>query len=212
MAETWKGYELDEVVSALQKSIRRGDEEGAMWWAMELIPRFETYLWTRLLVIVHEDIGIANPELLTQLSILKEQFLLFREQGRDGSARLVLANTILLMCRSPKSRIADEFQRVMAQRYVDGPNLDIPDYALDKHTKSGKRRGRGMDHFLTEGAKLNPADATDNPYHDQACELWLAGKTDAPIWTWKKNGKKSRKQPAEGQLGMFNESQLNGEE
>lgn len=36
----------------------------------------------------------------------------------------------------------------------DGP-LDIPDYAIDKHTARGKKMGRGVEHFYTVGAQVN---------------------------------------------------------
>ena len=38
---TQNGYPLDEIISALQKDIRRGNEEQALYWVLELLPRFE---------------------------------------------------------------------------------------------------------------------------------------------------------------------------
>jgi len=32
----------------------------------------------------------------------------------------------------------------------------IPDYALDMHTADGKKLGRGLRHFLEEGAQVAP--------------------------------------------------------
>lgn len=37
---TKNNYLLDEAVSALQKEIRRGNEENALFWALELFPRY----------------------------------------------------------------------------------------------------------------------------------------------------------------------------
>lgn len=167
------GYPLDEVISALQKDIRRGNEEQAMFWSLEMIPRFEAYLWQRLCVIVNEDIGTANPTLLLLVPRQRELFMEFREAGKDGSARLVLANTILLMCRSPKSREADHFQCVVNQGRLQGRPMpsSVPDYALDKHTRRGKNMRRGVDHWLDEGCVLNPPAAPDQ-YAKRARELW----------------------------------------
>jgi len=52
---TVNGYAMDEVVSALQKEIRRGNEENATFWACELLDSGagET-LWRRLKVIAAE--------------------------------------------------------------------------------------------------------------------------------------------------------------
>jgi len=192
---------LDEVISALQKDIRRGNEEQAMFWAMELLPRFEMYLWRRLLVICNEDIGIANPDILTQLPHLRAQFFEFRELGKDGTCRLILANAILLMCRSPKARTADHFQRVVTQAWMsERQTRAIPDYALDKHTRQGKALGRGFDHWVDVGCILgNPGDV-DDPYAERAQALWRAGKDAAPKW-----GKRSARSGDEvTQLGLFN--------
>lgn len=53
---TQQGYALGEVVSALQKEIRRGKERSAMYWAMELIPRFEQYMWRRLASLMYSGL------------------------------------------------------------------------------------------------------------------------------------------------------------
>ena len=37
----------------------------------------------------------------------------------------------------------------------------IPDWALDQHTTEGRRMGRGLDHFRSEGAKLVPPPTSD---------------------------------------------------
>ena len=201
-AFTQNGYPLDEIISALQKDIRRGDEEQALYWALELLPRYELYLWRRLLVICNEDVGIANPEILVQVQVLRSQYFEFREEGKDGTCRLILANAILLMCRSPKVRIADHFQRVVTQAWMEakasGAKRPIPDYALDKHTVRGKRMGRGFAQWVDEGCKLaNPGEVAD-PYADQAQALWREGKSDAPVW-----GKRAKRGVEPEQLQLF---------
>lgn len=190
---TQNGYSLGDVISALQKDIRRGNEEQAMYWALELIPTFEKYLWRRLIVIVNEDIGIANTQLLMLVPIQEGQFMQFREEGKDGSARLCLANTILAMCRSEKSRVADQFQCAVLQDKLHGPRLAIPDYAYDKHTLQGKRMGRGVDHWLIEGCQLDRPAGLLNPYIERAHRWW--GSPNFIKVSWGKRGKKG--QPAQ---------------
>jgi hypothetical protein len=60
------GYPFDEVASALRKSIRRGLEEDAMFWAVEMETRFPDYLWKRLQVIskLLEVVRGGNGELM----------------------------------------------------------------------------------------------------------------------------------------------------
>lgn len=176
------GYVLWEVISALQKEIRRGNEKEAMFWALELLPRYEAYLWRRLVVIANEDIGIANPEALMLVPSQRAVFFEFRNAGKDSSCRLVLANTIILLCRSPKSRIADHFQCVVNQGRAHGERLEIPDYALDKHTSAGKRLGRKADHWLDVGCVLIPEPEVDDPYEEQACAYWTGDFIEVPAW------------------------------
>jgi replication-associated recombination protein RarA len=188
---TQNGYPLDEIISALQKDIRRGNEEQALYWCLEMVPRYEAYLWRRLIVICNEDIGIANPDLLTQIPALREQFFEFRDEGKDGTCRLILANTMLLMCRSPKARIADHMQRVVTQQWMEegfAGRRGIPDYALDKHTRQGKQMGRGFDDWLDVGCRLAKQAEVDDPYRTLAETLWREGRNDAPAWGKRKKG------------------------
>ena len=61
---TPSGHPGDEVISALQKFIRRGETELAVRAAYELYLTGEeltAYLWRRLLVISAEDVGLGEP-------------------------------------------------------------------------------------------------------------------------------------------------------
>lgn len=179
---TQNSYELSDVISALQKDIRRGNEENAMYWAYELIPQFEFYLWRRLVVIANEDIGIAEPTIFMTIAVLRDQFFEFRKDGRNGTARLILANAILTMCRAKKSRISDHFQRYMMEEWQNGRRREIPDYALDKHTKRGRTMKRGVQHWLDEGCLLIPEGDVPDPYAETAQEHWLNGRDKAAEW------------------------------
>lgn len=199
---TQNSYDLSEVISALQKTIRRGDERQAMYWALEMVPQFEAYLWRRLVVIAHEDIGIAHPPIFVTMAVLRDQFFEFREGGRDGTARLILANAILTMCRAPKTRISDHFQRVMVEEWQNGERLEIPDYALDKHTRRGRNLGRkDVDFWLNEGCLLSNFDEElDDPYKEIAEDHWRNGRDKAPEWG--RRSQQSRK--SSGPPTLFN--------
>jgi hypothetical protein len=192
---TERGDLLSEVISALQKEIRRGEEESAMYFALELVPKFESYLWRRLNVIVQEDIGIANVQLLMLIPSQEEQFMRFRAEGKDGTARLILANAILTMCRSPKSRLADHFQCAVNQRRLHTERRPIPDYGLDKHTSRGRKMGRGVEHWRDVGCVLIPPAAdVEDAYADEAYQWWAS---DDFIQTdWGKKGRTESKKPA----------------
>jgi replication-associated recombination protein RarA len=170
--KTQNNYDFGEVLSSLQKEIRRGNETAAMFWALELYEKYGKALWTRLQVIVNEDIGIANPQAIMLIQTLKTQFEDFAKGDRDGSMRLALANAILFLCRSPKSREADHFQCCVNQRRLQqGWRLPIPDYALDKHTSRGARMKRSWQHWFEVGCQLIP-EPDPNPYQQEAESLW----------------------------------------
>jgi len=171
--KTQPGYEFLEVASALQKEIRRGNEEAALYWAFELIPIFENYLWKRLKVIVNEDVGIASPMAIVVVQTLSNQYWEMRGKN-DSSCTMCVANAILIMCRAKKTRIADHLTIVMEQTKAEHladrtKRREIPDYALDMHTNRGRSMTRGLKHFREEGALLNNRDeAIDDPYEDNA--------------------------------------------
>ena len=44
--------------------------------------------------------------------------------------------------------------------------------AGDQHTLAGKKLGRGLDHFRSEGAKLVQPPTEPDPYIEEAYRLW----------------------------------------
>jgi replication-associated recombination protein RarA len=69
--QTAGGYPFYEVASALQKEIRRGREEEAMYWALELAGQYDDFLWRRLAIIASEDIGPADSTLAGLIETLQ---------------------------------------------------------------------------------------------------------------------------------------------
>jgi len=172
-AITKNNHPLDEVISALQKEIRRGKTEEAFYWALELFEsNFQRYLWKRLKVIANEDIGIANPQAIILIDTLAREFDDFLKDERHGSARLCLANAILYLTQSKKTRAADDLQGVVRlRRDLKNWRLTIPDYALDKHTKRGRILKRSWKHWIEEGCQLENHDININVWADEANDL-----------------------------------------
>ena len=154
-------------VSAMQKSIRRGLEREAMEFATELMHTsraFHTMVCNRLLVICHEDLDtIAAPHvfLFVAASLAASAD---RYASKIGEARLMVGNCIRIMCRSPKSRAGCHFAAAIGLRsLLEDFAPTIPDWANDQHTLTGRKLGRGLDHFRREGAKLVPPPISDDP-------------------------------------------------
>jgi replication-associated recombination protein RarA len=167
---TARGYDFYELLSALQKDIRRCNEYQAMHWAIELETFNAKMLWNRLRVIASEDIGIANPEATLLIDVLERQYSDAVARKNDSS-RLFLAHAVLYLARSPKSRIVDDLL-VTAYGNIKYNNekLEIPDYALDGHTARGKKMGRGKKFFIEESSKVNN-ETIENIYKKVASEM-----------------------------------------
>ena len=162
-------YKIAEVSSAMQKSIRRGDEDSALFWATELdLSGYGEYVFKRLRIISSEDIGLAAPGLVTDVHALHENWLAQRKKAdtRHGPERLFLVHAVLLCARAPKSRLVDH--ALISFYEAPRQHRDIPDYALDKHTLRGKQLKRGHAHFWAEGAKIENAGAVADPYQQKA--------------------------------------------
>ena len=131
------GHLAGDVASALQKSIRRGLEREALYWASELdLAGFPDYLWRRLRIIASEDVGLAAPDVAVRVKALSENFAEQRKHnaksktGSRSGERLFIVQAVIILVRAPKSRMVDH--AVMA--VYEGPRerLEIPDWALDQ--------------------------------------------------------------------------------
>ncbi len=175
------GFSCGEVASAMQKCIRRGLEEDALFWATELdLAGFGEYVWKRLRIITSEDVGLASPGLGAEIRALYDNWLDQRKKKdeRHGPERLYLVHAVILLCRAPKSRLVDHALIVLYEGTRSA--RDIPDFALDKHTARGRRRRRGWKHFWSEGAKLHPASEVADSFDTRAREIRQDSQFDLP--------------------------------
>jgi replication-associated recombination protein RarA len=148
----------DEVISALQKEIRRGHTENAALLAYEMLitsPEMEAYLWHRLQVISVEDIGYGNLQAPVLIETLYQMHQ--RIPRPRGDRYLFAIHAVRVLCQSHKERGSDELLNWIAQAVdMQGILPEIPDYALDMHTRRGQDMGRDYAHFLKEASKVAP--------------------------------------------------------
>ena len=144
LAKTNSGYDLHELLSALQKCIRRGLEYEAVHFAVELEEFNPTALWNRLKIIASEDVGCANPSMPTLIETLHKNYSESKSKLNDDSYRLFVVNAVVCLCRSPKSRIVDDLLITVYLERQHGYRLpNIPDFALDGiHTLRATKEGR----------------------------------------------------------------------
>jgi replication-associated recombination protein RarA len=166
---TPNGHLAGEVASALQKSLRRGLERESLYFASELdLAGFPDYLWRRLRIIASEDVGMADPQVAVQVRALSLNYAEQRRHnaksktGTRSGERLFIAQAVMILARAPKWRGVDH--AVMAVWEGDREPIEIPDYALDRHTARGRKRGRAWEHFFTEAARLENESDLPDPY------------------------------------------------
>jgi len=170
----------DQVISALQKEIRRGHTENAALLAYEMAttsPELEDYLWYRLLVISVEDIGWGDPQAPVLINTLYQMTQRFGHRG--GESLLFIIHAVRTLCAAPKDRGSDEMINWLKHQVEEEGLLPaIPDYALDMHTAQGRALGRGARHFWEEGAQLEPElPNRDQTYRQRILELLDVQKT-----------------------------------
>lgn len=168
--KTIDGYQNDEVASAFQKAIRRGDEEEALYWAAQLDRSGNgNYAFKRLRIIASEDVGPADNPTVLLIRALYENWLEQRKLQRnrdDLCTSVFLTHAVIALCRCPKSRMVDHALMVFYEEPLE--HREIPDYALDRHTDRGRRMGRGVGHFLSTGTELVGDAGLDDPYRERA--------------------------------------------
>jgi replication-associated recombination protein RarA len=171
---TAHGFAADELISALQKSIRRGMVENAALVAYELFasgPALEEQLWRRLEIISVEDVGFGRPD----APLLVQALDGFRQRAeRTSPDRLIyLIHAVRLLALSPKDRTSDEMATWVRRAVERGERRpEIIDVMLDMHTRRGREMGRDYRHWFTEGALVeNELPDRDLTYRRRLEEL-----------------------------------------
>ncbi|MBM4430604.1 MAG: AAA family ATPase [Chloroflexi bacterium] len=164
----------DEVISTLQKEIRRGNAENAALCAYEMVytsPEMERKLWDRLCIISVEDIGFGEPLAPLLIQSLWEMSQRF---GRHEGDRYTFAiHAVRYLASRAKDRSSDEMHNWLLRAVEEqGLRPTIPDYALDMHTARGMAMGRDLQYFLEVGAQIDPElPGRDKTYRERLLKI-----------------------------------------
>ena len=174
---TEHGFAADEVISALQKSIRRGLVDNALLLAWEMYvtsPEMEEMLWSRLGVISVEDVGAGN---LNAPILVNTLFEMHKRYPRPSHDRFLFpAHAIRVMASGPKDRTTDDMVNWAKHSIGLGERLpEIPDFALDMHTRRGAEMGRDYRWFMDVASEVRPEIAGK----DQTYRNWILAALDA---------------------------------
>jgi replication-associated recombination protein RarA len=174
---TEHGFAADEVISALQKSVRRGLVDNALLLGWEMYvtsPEMEEMLWSRLCVISVEDVGLGNP---TAPILAQSLFEMHKRYPRPQHDRfLFAAHLIRVLATGKKDRTTDDMVNWAKHSISLGESLpEVPDFALDMHTRRGEEMGRDYRYFLEEASKVAPEiEGRDEKYRN-----WILAALDA---------------------------------
>ncbi len=152
---TINGYDYFEVISTIQKAIRRGDEKNALFFSVEVVESGkDEALWRRLKVISSEDVGLAT---LSTPAIIESLHVAYKEAKKQKKPskpeRLMITHAVLFLCRCKKSRLIDWVTCAIFPLHGE-KLLPIPSYAYDMHTRKGRSLGHDLKHFALHGSYL----------------------------------------------------------
>ncbi len=138
------GEQHYDVISAMIKSIRGSDPNGAIYWTARMLHAGEDieFIARRLIISAAEDIGMANPNALL---IANACFQAIHIIGMP-EARIILAETAIYLATSPKSNAAylaiDNALRVVKDR----PDEPVPLHLRNAPTRMMKQLDYGKNY------------------------------------------------------------------
>ena len=141
------------LISALHKAVRGSDPDGALYWLCRMLDGGEDRLFIarRLVRMAVEDIGLADPQAVTQALAAKDTFdFLGSPEGE-----LALAQATIYLATAPKSNAAYVAYKAAMRAAKGNGSLAPPKHILNAPTKlmedEGYGAGYAYDHDAPDG-------------------------------------------------------------
>ncbi|WGY47266.1 MULTISPECIES: replication-associated recombination protein A [unclassified Vibrio] len=167
-----KGDIWYDLISALHKSIRGSNPDGALYWAARMISAGcdPLYIARRLLAIASEDIGNADPR---AMQVALSAWDCFHRVGAYEGTRAIAQAIVYLAC-APKSNAV---YTAWAQALNDAQNLpefEVPIHLRNAPTKLMKEMGYGEEYRYAHdepgayaaGERYLPPEMTGTRYYE----------------------------------------------
>ncbi len=141
------------LISALHKSLRGSDTDAALYWLARMIAGGEDprYIARRLVRFASEDIGLAEPQALTQALAAWEAY----ERLGSPEGELALVQCVIFLGSAPKSNSAYKAQGRAMRMARETGSLMPPKHILNAPTRMmrdlGYGEGYAYDHDAPEG-------------------------------------------------------------
>lgn len=129
------------LISALHKSVRGSDPQASLYYLCRMLDAGEDplYLARRLVRMASEDIGLADPQALTQCIAARDSF----EFLGSPEGELALAQAVIYLATAPKSNAVYTAYKQARRAAKANGSLMPPKHILNAPTKLMKEEGYG---------------------------------------------------------------------
>ncbi|MCU0492539.1 MAG: replication-associated recombination protein A [Chloroflexaceae bacterium] len=150
-----------DAISALHKSVRDSDPDGALYWLARMLDGGEDplYIARRVVRMAVEDVGLADPQALPQ-TMAAQQAVHFMGQPEG---ELALAQAVVYLCQAPKSNAVYRGYGA-AQKDVEGTRNDpVPLHLRNAPTKLMKGMGYSKGYEYAHDLEAGRSDQSHLP-------------------------------------------------
>ncbi|WP_299372900.1 replication-associated recombination protein A, partial [uncultured Kiloniella sp.] len=139
------------LISALHKSLRGSDCDAALYWLARMLAGGEdpNYIARRLLRFAVEDIGLADPNAMSQALYAWQSF----ERLGSPEGELALAQAVIYLGTAPKSNAAYAAYKSSVRSAKETGSLSPPMHILNAPTKMMKDLGYGKNYAYDHDAQ-----------------------------------------------------------
>lgn len=136
------------LISALHKSLRGSDVQAALYWLARMLAGGEAplYILRRLVRFAVEDVGLADPNALTQALAAQQAYQFLGSPEGD----LALAQAVIYLATAPKSNAGytafNQVQDFVQKTGSPPPPLHILNASTDLMRRLGRNVGYQYDH------------------------------------------------------------------
>jgi putative ATPase len=129
------------LISALHKSLRGSDADASLYWFSRMLAGGEdpTYILRRLVRFASEDIGMADPQALTQSIAAWEAF----DRLGPPEGELAVAQCVIYLATAPKSNATYKGEKGAKKLALETGSLMPPKHILNAPTKLMSELGYG---------------------------------------------------------------------
>jgi len=155
-----------DLISALHKSVRGSDPDGALYWLARMLEAGEDplYIMRRVIRMASEDVGLADPQALG-VCVAAQQAVHF--VGMPEGA-LALAQAVVYLATAPKSNALEVAYGRASEDVRKGPNEPVPLWLRNAPTRLMKDLDYGQQYkYAHDYYKALPLDDPERPPAEQ---------------------------------------------